>query len=194
MTWHSHPNLNPNKAHKHHLPHPHQTLLPVSGVPSPMNLIPPPPSSGLGPPTALGVEVLQDASQGPAAGQVHQGPGAAGDEEGMVAGTWGTTVRSVTDDEASSWLLSAAAGQLLAPPAKAPETHQPPACPPAPSAAGSSGHQTGHGPDGHSALWQVPECSRNTGAQFGVRTQQELHPKALPGSSPSMDSSLAGLA
>ena len=53
--------------------------------------------------------MLQDASQGPAAGQVHQGPRTAGDQQGVVAGTWGTTALSVTDDEASSRLLSAPA-------------------------------------------------------------------------------------
>lgn len=47
------------------------------------------PLPGPGAPTALGAEVLQDAGQGPAAGQVSQGPGTAGDQEGVVPGTWG---------------------------------------------------------------------------------------------------------
>lgn len=57
-----------------------------------------------GPPTALGAEVLQDASQGPAAGQVSQGPRTAGNQEGVVPGTWReTTAQSVTDSEVASW-------------------------------------------------------------------------------------------
>lgn len=33
--------------------------------------------------------MLQDAGQGPTAGQVSQGSGTAGDQEGVVPGTWG---------------------------------------------------------------------------------------------------------
>lgn len=48
--------------------------------------------------------MLQDASQGPAAGQVSQGPRTAGNQEGVVPGTWReTTAQSVTDSEVASW-------------------------------------------------------------------------------------------
>lgn len=44
-------------------------------------------------PTALRAEVLQYSSQGPTAGEVSQGTRTAGNQQGMVPGTWGTQVK-----------------------------------------------------------------------------------------------------
>ena len=103
-----------------------------------MNLHTTPSNPGPGVAYCSWAEVLQDASQGPTAGQVSQGPGAAGNQEGGVPDTGETTARSVTDPRgrqpAPLCFYQPAAVPTWA---KAPETHRPSVGLPAPSPAGA---------------------------------------------------------
>lgn len=126
--------------------------------------------------------MLQDASQGPAAGQVW-GPRAAGDQQAWWPGSWGPA-QSVTDGGASSRtpLRSCCPHRLGS------RGHQNHTVLPAPSPAGSSGPGTGRGPDGHGAPRLAPECSRSE-SSLGSGPSRNRTPKALPGPTPSIDSS-----